>query len=626
MSSECDWPPGALRSFLRSWVVLVIALTSAISLPAQVFNNWINPNSGPWEDTGNWSVGIRPAANQSVVIGNAGYKAVGISSSTASIYPASLTVSNLTISAASGALNTLLLDHAGTSVPLHVLDVCSIGANGSLQNYYSSLQVDGSNGVFYGGSFLLADGGKLIQEGGLTVITPAIEVRNGSIDATNATMNLGTLNFGDVYTGTAGTVVQSGGTVLSAGLRIDIGGFTLMDNGTLYALDKTILYGGSFSQLSGANYCEVDQRGGVYHLYDGLLHGNDLHFTGNGNFFQHGGTAEFATMEIYGTQGGPNYQLEAGNLRCGNLDITGRYRQYGGTLTLTNGLFMPAGIFDFVGGTVLMPSMVISNAGLFNHFLGTNLVSGDVLLYNTGLLFQGGRFSSVNLGVGVGASVGQSSGSNEVNGVLSITGSYYLGGGILTVNGVWMRGTLTIAGYGGGNPAPLFVNNGLINFGGTLSVSSSQSSMGQLALSTNGTLALGSQPFVLRFANSSGLNWDANSTLIIDGWNSSLHANTHHIYFGSSASGLTAQQLSRIQFRNPMGHTGSFPAGILSTGELVPVGFLASQRTVTALVLEWAGGGVLQSSTNVIGPYVDLPASSPYTNLFTEPRRFLRLQ
>jgi len=331
-------------------------------------------------------------------------------------------------------------------------------------------------------------------------------------------------------------------------------------------------------------------------------------------------------MEVYGTQGGPNYTLEAGNLGCGNLDIAGRYRQYGGTLTLTNGLFMSGGIFDLVGGTVFMPSMVISNSGLFNHFLGTNLVAGDVQLYNTSLQFEGGRFSSANLGVGAGASLGQPSGSNEVSGVLSITGSYYLGGGVLTVNGLWMRGALSIGGYGGGNPQPLFLNNGLINFGGTLAVSSSKTSMGQLGLSTNGTISLGSQPLVLRFADSSELNWDANSTLTIDGWNSSLHANAHHIYFGSSSDGLTPQQLARIQFRNPLGHVGTFSAGILSTGEVVPVGFLVTERTDAALVFEWAGGGALQSSTNVTGPYVNLPVSSPYTNLFTEPTRFFRVR
>jgi hypothetical protein len=598
------------------FVCLSCTLPSLLAVGPQ--NSWTSLTSGNWQDASSWALGILPAGNQSVSIANAGYKAVSISSSTVSGFPASMTVSNLSVSAPSDALSVLLLNYAGTSVPLHVLDVCTIGANGSLQNYYSSLQVDGSNGVFYGGPFVVTDGGQFIQEGGLSVIKPTMEVRNGSINATNATMNIGALNLGDTFTGTSGNVSQSGGTVLSGILNIDIGTYTLLDHGTLYVLDGTTLRGSYFTQISGTNFGNVKMNPGVYHFYDGLMRGKDWSFTGNGNFFQHGGTAEFATMEVYGTQGGPNYQLESGILGCGKLDITGRFRQYGGTLFLTNGLYMPAGIYDFVGGTVVMPSMTISNAGLFNHFGGTNLVAGDVALYNTGIVFNNGRFTSANLGVGVGASIGQFSGSNEVSGVLSITGNYFMESGVLTVNGVYLRGTLGIYGAGG-NPLPLFLNHGLINFGGTLNISSSQNSMGQLGLATNGTLNISGPLITVRFADSSTLQWDPNSTLVIDGWNGA------RIYFGSSASGLTPQQLAQIQFRNPLNHVGTFSAAILSTGQIVPIGFLASRPAATAQALEWAAG-TLQSSTNVTGPYFDLPVTSPYTNPFIEPRRFFRLR
>jgi len=87
--------------------------------------------------------------------------------------------------------------------------------------------VDGSNGVYYGGSFVIHDGAQFIQEGGLTVITPTVELY-GTINATNATMNLGALNMGDPYAGTSGNVYQSGGTVLSGVLTMDIGNYTLL--------------------------------------------------------------------------------------------------------------------------------------------------------------------------------------------------------------------------------------------------------------------------------------------------------------------------------------------------------------------------------------------------------------
>jgi alpha-tubulin suppressor-like RCC1 family protein len=43
-------------------------------------------------------------------------------------------------------------------------------------------------------------------------------------------------------------------------------------------------------------------------------------------------------------------------------------------------------------------------------------------------------------------------------------------------------------------------------------------------------------------------------------------------------------------------------------------------------VLEWIGSNILQSSTNVAGPYFDFPAGSPYTNLFDGPQKFFRLR
>src|SRR5205085_3088527 len=142
-------------------------------------------------------------------------------SSTISGFPASLTVNNRTISAPSNALSTLLLNYAGTGVPRRILNAGSIGANGSLQNYYSSLQVDGWNTSV----FAVTDGGQLIQEGGLCVITPSVQLQNGTLNATNATMNLATLQLGGFaypypyY----GTVCQSGGTILSSYIHIERG-------------------------------------------------------------------------------------------------------------------------------------------------------------------------------------------------------------------------------------------------------------------------------------------------------------------------------------------------------------------------------------------------------------------
>ena len=137
---------------LRALLALIIWVGPGALIHAQVVNSWINPGSGAWEDGANWSLGSRPASGQSVAITNGGYKGVGISSATVSGFPGSMTVNNLSISAPGSALSALILNYFGTEIPLRVQNYGEIGANGSLQNFYSSLQVDGSTAGSYDGS------------------------------------------------------------------------------------------------------------------------------------------------------------------------------------------------------------------------------------------------------------------------------------------------------------------------------------------------------------------------------------------------------------------------------------------------------------------------------------------
>jgi hypothetical protein len=87
-----------------------------------------------------------------------------------------------------------------------------------------------------------------------------------------------------------------------------------------------------------------------------------------------------------------------------------------------------------------------------------------------------------------------------------------------------------------------------------------------LALSSNSTIDLGSNPHSLKFADSRLATWSA-STLTINGWiGAGGSAGTGgRIFFGNNATGLTAAQLAKIHFT---GYDG--PSILLSTGELVP--------------------------------------------------------
>jgi hypothetical protein len=376
----------------------------------------------------------------------------------------------------------------------------------------------------------------------------------------------------------------------------------------------------------------------------GLLQGTVVDTITLGSFTQNGGIVQVQNLSARGLGTDfsifPSYAFNGGILYCASLGLShyGIFLESGGTLFLTNGLnlFDPAGPgvrFELEGGNAFMSSLVISNGGDYLQRGGTNQVAGDISIYNSGLAIYGGRLSSANTGVGEGARVWQQGGTHEVSEVLSITGSYALEEGNLFVKGIYLRGNLLINNLEG---VPAVLNNsGLINFGGILSVSVSESSMGQLGLSTNGAISLGDQPLVLRFADSSPLNWDSNSTLTIEGWNGSYSGNgTNQVFFGTTSGGLSPTQLAKVRFFNPLGSPpGYYNARILSTGEVVPIALatppmLESSRSAGQLVLTWSGNYQLLSATNVIGPYRLVSGSaSPYTNeMRAEKQRFFMLQ
>jgi len=595
-------------------------------------NNWTNPLSDRWESPF-WSMGTLPAANQVVNIVNDGYKAVGIDNTTIAKFPSSLTVGSLDVSAPTNALSTLLLNYFGLGMPLTVMNSCWIGTNGMISNLGSSFEVDGKNG-----GALTIDGGTFTQDGGLTVVTPSVQVLDGSVNATNATMNLGPLQVGGGYP-QEGTVYQSGGTVLSSAITINRGKYSLL-GGTLYALNGTFLNDpeASFVQTGGSNYGDIALAQGHYQLEAGLVQGVNLSTITLGGFTQSGGTVQVQNLSARGLGTDfsifPSYHLNTGTLDCATLNIShyGYFLQAGGALVLGNrlDLFDPSGPgvrFELDGGEAFMPSLVVSNGGDYLQRSGTNEVTHDLTLYNSAIAIYGGRVSTADLGIGEGARVYQQGGLVEISDVLSITGNYNLEGGTLLVNGIYMRGTLNINNLNG---TPVLTNSGLINFGGVLAISASQSSMGQLGLSTNGTINLEASSLVVRFANSSALNWDANSRLVIQGWNGSNTGNgSNQVYFGNSSSGLTAAQMSQIQFS-----IGSklYAAKILATGEVVPD--VATTPAVkwssqgNELIITWPSSWTLQAATNVPGPYFDIPgATSPYTNgLSLEQQRFFRLR
>src|SRR5437868_13234864 len=121
-------------------LIAFVMVFTAASVSAQV-NSWTGETSGNWDQTSSWSLGVLPSSSQSVMITNSRWKAVAINPSTPVNFPASMTISNLTIRGAWDTENTLLLNYAGTAVPLTVSNGLTLQDNAQIVNFNSGLTV-----------------------------------------------------------------------------------------------------------------------------------------------------------------------------------------------------------------------------------------------------------------------------------------------------------------------------------------------------------------------------------------------------------------------------------------------------------------------------------------------------
>ncbi len=235
----------------------------------------------------------------------------------------------------------------------------------------------------------------------------------------------------------------------------------------------------------------------------------------------------------------------------------------------------------------------VSDTGALRNMLGNNTWTG-------------------NLALGAAATIASDSGTLNLNGTVNNAGHLLTvaGDGNTTINGALTGagglaktgdGTLTLAGansftgnitisggtllLGGDHRIPNSVNMTLA--GGTFATGGYDDTLGTLTLSANSTINLGSGSSFLNFGDSSAQSWIADTYLSINNWSgSSSGGGTDRIFFGSTTAGLTSSQLSRIVFVDPFGPgTGLYPAGILSTGEIVPVPEPATLACIGLLAL-----------------------------------------
>ena len=182
------------------------------------------------------------------------------------------------------------------------------------------------------------------------------------------------------------------------------------------------------------------------------------------------------------------------------------------------------------------------------------------------------------------------SGPNTYTGATSVTGGTLIAGGT-TANPA--LGTTTQVNVNGGGmlklgassqintAAPVALGIASATTGGTINTAGFNQTVGALTLNSSSTIDFGAgrstNTSALQFADSSGKTWASATTLSINDYNGAVYTYSSNavsgsgdsLFFGTTAGGLTATQLSDIQFVNPDGMTGTFGAMIESNGQVV---------------------------------------------------------
>lgn len=612
-------------------------------------NSWTSPVSGYWEDP-HWSLGILPGTNQTIFFTNSGWKALAIGPNTSKNYPQTLSINSLYISSpGTDTVNTLLFNYSGLQTPLRVgTDQASfiLGPNCYVLMLSSALNV----GTFPGVSGNFSIGGTFNESENSVVNSGILNVGDLAPGVFNLTNSA--LNVMDEYLSGGGftaTFNQQGGTNATSVLTLyDPGEYNLYD-GNFRGL--IVFYGGNFSQFGGNVSASFYLVSGGYSLAGGTfsLSGN-LNIpdqpppdttTFGASFSQSGGTNILGSIAL-GGWGIGYYSLSGGTLSAASLGVEDAlspdlfgvsiFSQSGGYHT--NGSIgiggyynmnfeIEASQYELSGGLLCTPSIGL-NMGDFYQSGGTNeagtISLGNISDYNLsgGWLFAqtiqdtgGDFFGEISL-------IQQSGGTNQVA-TLSLSNDcfYTLSGGRLTASQIQIDNATFNQSLGSSAPGSLDGVNLLTLAAATWNEQAGgQQSFGELQLSgdSNSVLALPNAPCVLNFADSSSLVWSNAAALSISNWNGSLYGGgTQRVSFGDSAAALSAQQVHQLQFQNPAGlPSGTYPARILATGEIVPDTGLPLPLKLTTPSL--SNGAFQFSVEGIIGDSYNLEVSTNLRN------------
>ncbi len=513
-----------------------LALLCAMGASGQTTNSWNIGSSGYWESPANWSLGLPPSSNQAIVqvANGAASKTVTFDYYTSTNSPATMTISNLWLSAPAGFVNTLYLN-ASSGRTFRVLNDATLTNGGLMRLLHSSAQVD--DDIYMDGKVELRTGGTLACTNGQLHLgylasrstdTPTVTITQGlllaqymvigEMPSTSGRMLIsdGTNVFESLLmgsgAGSSGTVSMASGLLSGSYMAVgsDGSGSLAISNGTLRANQIDVAYGtgarGAVTLAGGTTYVSNTMRVGYGNVGDVTVAGGSLVVNGElllgyeeGRLNVNSGQVQSAAMTVWGTDS--RLSMAGGTVNVSsNLAVSRRagVEVNGGRLSASNATFLVGnnggGWIATSNGTVEAGPVFVgytnNSDGAWTLAGGTNVVRGNFMVgratTSTGEVWvTGGLLSATN---------GQFTLGERGQAEMTVTGGTVNLRGVTIGHQSGARGDLTVAGGHVGISSNLYVGyfggstGRVLVTGGTLALSETRQSV--IGFSGPGTMIL----------------------------------------------------------------------------------------------------------------------------------------
>jgi autotransporter-associated beta strand protein len=403
---------------------------------------------------------------------------------------------------------------------------------------------------------------------------------NGNVSISSGAINFsrgsgtGTLNVKGNFTHTGGILTESSsgrGRVQFSGTASQL----YTSGGTITNTVDFVVNSGSTLQMgTGANPAIISSgTNGTFTLQNdatlGVTSPLGITTTGATGNIQNTGTRTYSAGANYIYNGTAN-QVTGNGLtqnRPRNLTINNPNN----IVTLSAATRIVGTINVTTNSTLNMANLALTTGSLTGSGTIRSNSAGSVT-FITGTDDESTTFSGViTNGTGTVSFTKRGIGTLTLSGLNTYTGTTTLNGGTIRLgvnNALPSTSNIVVDNLTDIQTTPAIISSGDVNGNSTNS--------GTLALTTNATIELKTGSHSISFANSNEVSWQAYTTLLVTGWQGGFNGTTGtagKIFFGNSAAGLTAGQLTQVFFQNGSSyHT----ATLLSTGELVPTATVSS--------------------------------------------------